>query len=106
MGDGPLTVAHENAPNSPLRRQAGPIAFGALKNRRREPGRRWLKLLAVVVALFEVTTVLALQAHYTMDLFTAVIAALYVAYVAERISPSLDHRLAKLVECLSRCWRT
>jgi hypothetical protein len=58
-------------------------------------GRRWLTLLAVGIVVFEAATVLVLRAHYTMDVFTAIIAALYVAYVAERISPPLDRRLAK-----------
>ena len=58
-------------------------------------GRRWLTLLAVVVVLFEAATVLVLRAHYTMDVFTGLIAALYVAHLSERISPALDRRLAK-----------
>jgi len=61
-------------------------------------GRRWLTLLAVAVVAFEVSTVLVLRVHYTMDVFTAIIAALYVASLAERVSPPLDRRLAK---CLS-----
>ncbi len=58
-------------------------------------GRRWLKLVAIVIVLFEVTTVLVLRAHYTMDVFTAIVAALYVAHLAERISQPLDRKLAK-----------
>ncbi|MGO9275256.1 MAG: phosphatase PAP2-related protein [Terriglobia bacterium] len=58
-------------------------------------GRRWLKLAAIAIILFEVTTVLVLRAHYTMDVFTAIVAALYVAHLAERISPSLDRKLAR-----------
>jgi hypothetical protein len=58
-------------------------------------GRGWLTLLAVAVVVFEMAAVLTLRAHYTMDVFTAVIAALYVAHLAERISPPLDRRLAK-----------
>ena len=56
--------------------------------------RRWLTLLAVVVVLFEVTTVLVLRAHYTMDIFSGIIAALYIAHLSERISTALDRRLA------------
>ncbi len=56
--------------------------------------RRRLTLLAVVVVLFEVTTVVALRAHYTMDVFAGIMAALYVAHLSERISPALDRRLA------------
>jgi hypothetical protein len=58
-------------------------------------GRRWLKLVAVLIIVFEAATVLALRAHYTIDVFTAVIAALYVAHLAERISPALDRKLAR-----------
>jgi hypothetical protein len=58
-------------------------------------GRRWLTLLAVAIVVFEAAAVLVLRAHYTMDVFTAVVAALYVAHLAERISPPLDRTLAK-----------
>ena len=61
-------------------------------------GRRWLKLFAVVVVLFEVTTVLVLRAHYTMDVFTGFITALYVAHLSQQISPALDRRLARYFE--------
>ena len=60
-------------------------------------GRRWLNWLSVVVVLFEVATVLVLQAHYTMDVFTGTIAALYVARLSERISIPLDRRLATYI---------
>jgi hypothetical protein len=60
-------------------------------------GRLWLKLVAIVIVLFEVTTVLVLRAHYTMDVFTAIIAALYVAHLAERLSPPLDRKLARFL---------
>ena len=58
-------------------------------------GRRWLTLLAVALVLFEATSVVALRAHYTMDIFAAIITALYVAHLSERISPALDRRLAR-----------
>lgn len=58
-------------------------------------GRRWLTLLAVVIVLFEATSVVVLRAHYTMDIFAAIITALYVAHLSERISPALDRRLAR-----------
>jgi hypothetical protein len=60
-------------------------------------GRRWLTLLAVLIVVFEAATVLVLRAHYTIDVFTAIIAALYVAHLAERISPRLDHKLARIM---------
>jgi hypothetical protein len=53
-------------------------------------GRPRLTALACVVALFEIATVLVLRAHYTMDVFTGVVAALGVAALAERLSPPID----------------
>ncbi len=60
-------------------------------------GRRWLKLLSAAIVVFEAATVLVLRAHYTMDVFTAIIAALYAAHLSERISPALDRKLARFL---------
>ena len=60
-------------------------------------GRTWLKVAGIAVALFEVTVVLALRAHYTMDVFTGAVAALYVAQVAERMAPACDRALARIL---------
>jgi hypothetical protein len=49
-------------------------------------GKRWLTGLGVLIALFEITTVLVLRAHYTMDVFTGIVTGLYAAYVASWIS--------------------
>jgi hypothetical protein len=54
--------------------------------------RRWLTALAVLVVIFEIVTVLALRAHYTMDVFTGVVTALYAGYLADRISTALQSR--------------
>jgi hypothetical protein len=35
----------------------------------------WLGVLAILVAIFEMVTVLMLRAHYTMDVFSAIVAA-------------------------------
>jgi len=56
-------------------------------------GRKWLTLAAIIVVVFEVGTVLVLRAHYTMDVFTGAITALYVAGGADRLSPYLDRSL-------------
>ena len=56
--------------------------------------RKWLTLVAILIVLFEAATVLVLRAHYTMDVFTGMLAALWVARVSGRISPFLDRRLA------------
>ena len=53
-------------------------------------GRPWVTGLAVLIVVFEVTTVLILRAHYTMDVFTGAIAALYVASVIGRIATAID----------------
>ena len=52
--------------------------------------KRWLTVLGVAIVVFEVATVLVLRAHYAMDVFTGIIAALWVAQLCTRISPSLD----------------
>jgi hypothetical protein len=56
--------------------------------------RAWLTASAILLVLFEVATVLILRAHYTMDVFTGFLAALWVARISERLSPILDRRLA------------
>jgi hypothetical protein len=49
-------------------------------------GRRWLTALGVLIVLFEITTVLILRAHYTMDVFTGIVTGLYAAHLAALIS--------------------
>jgi len=56
--------------------------------------RRWLTMLALAVVLFEVVTVLILRAHYTMDVFTGAVAALWLAAFCDSIAPRLDRLLA------------
>jgi len=58
-------------------------------------GKHWLTALAVAVVIFEVATVLVLRAHYTMDIFTGLLAALWVAHLCDRLSPRLDASLAR-----------
>ena len=50
----------------------------------------WLTVLAVLVVVFEILTVLVLRAHYTMDVFTGLIAALLVAATVDRIAAPVD----------------
>jgi len=57
--------------------------------------KRWLTVLGAAIVLFEVATVLVLRAHYTMDVFTGIIAALWVVELCKRISPSLDALINK-----------
>src|SRR5689334_20739695 len=62
--------------------------FGAIELSRLR--RNWLTVLAILIVIFEITTVLVLRAHYTMDVFAGIVAALWVAHLSERISPRLD----------------
>jgi hypothetical protein len=66
--------------------------FGAIEVSRLR--RTWLTTTAVLLVVFEVATVLILRAHYTMDVFTGIVAALWIANVTEYISPRLDHLLS------------
>jgi hypothetical protein len=66
--------------------------FGAIELSRLR--RNWLTVLAVVIVIFEVAMVLVLRAHYTMDVFTGIVAALWIAPVTECISPRLDRLLS------------
>jgi hypothetical protein len=56
--------------------------------------RNWLTVLAVLIVIFEVATVLVLRAHYTMDVFTGIVAALWIARFGERVSPRIDELIA------------
>lgn len=67
--------------------------FGALELSRFR--RTWLTALAIVLVLFEVATVLILRAHYTMDVVTGTLAALWIARLSERLSPVLDRSLTE-----------
>jgi hypothetical protein len=62
--------------------------FGALEISRFH--RNWLTFAAILIVVFEVATVLVLRAHYTMDVFTGIVAALWVSHLSERIAPRLD----------------
>lgn len=62
--------------------------FGAMELARL--GKRLLTLLAVVVVCFEIAAVLILRAHYTMDVFTGILAAFCVAQLCAKLAPSID----------------
>lgn len=47
--------------------------------------KRWLAITGIVIVFFEVSTVLILRAHYTMDVFTGLVTGLYVAHIAAGI---------------------
>lgn len=52
--------------------------------------------VGLVVALLEVAAVLVLRAHYTMDVFTGAVAALWVWAVVWSVAPPVDLLLARL----------
>jgi len=53
-------------------------------------GKRWLTAIAVGIVLFEIAAVLILRAHYTMDVFTGLLAALCVTQLCTRVSSGID----------------
>ncbi len=53
-------------------------------------------LLAVIIAIYEIIVVLLLRAHWTMDVFTGAVTALWVFQIASYVSPSLDAWLSTL----------
>lgn len=66
--------------------------YGAMELWRYQRG--WLKLTAVSIAVIEVLTVLVLRAHYSMDVLTAILAAICVSSFAARLSQTWDRKLA------------
>ena len=59
-------------------------------------GNRWLIGIAIFIAIFEMATVLVLRAHYTMDVFTGALAALFVASFIGAASRPIDRLLGKM----------
>jgi membrane-associated phospholipid phosphatase len=55
---------------------------------------RWLSVLAFAVVIFEVVAVLILRAHYTMDVFTGAVTALWVTALCDSLAPRLDRLLS------------
>jgi membrane-associated phospholipid phosphatase len=67
--------------------------FGAMELARLR--RHWLTVLAFAVVAFEIAAVLVLRAHYTMDVFTGAVAALWVAAFCDSVAPRLDRWLSQ-----------
>lgn len=53
--------------------------------------------VGVLIALFEIGTVLVLRAHYTMDVFAGAVTALYVYHVSWKLAPAVDRWIASAV---------
>ena len=71
----------------------GIAVFGATELARYK--KPWLTALAVAVVFFEVTAVLVLRAHYTMDVFTGAVTALWIAKVCDTLAPRIDRALIR-----------
>ena len=54
-------------------------------------------ILGLLIALFEISAVLVLRAHYTMDVFAGAVTALYVHRLAMEWSPAIDRWIAHAV---------
>jgi hypothetical protein len=53
----------------------------------------WGLAIGLVIAVFEATTVLILRAHYTMDVFTGIVCALWVYSLGGTIAPWVDEAI-------------
>ncbi len=49
-----------------------------------------LTILGILIAVFEAATVLVLRAHWTMDVFTGAITALWIAELTPKFAPFID----------------
>jgi PAP2 superfamily C-terminal len=67
--------------------------FGAMELARLRRG--WLTVVAFAVVVFEIAAVLILRAHYTMDVFTGAVTALWVARFCDSVAPGLDRWLSQ-----------
>jgi hypothetical protein len=68
--------------------------FGAVELGRLD--RRGLAFVAAAVAMFEIVVVLVLQAHWTLDVFTGAVAAMYVSRILRWLAPRCDDWLERL----------
>lgn len=72
----------------------GLAVFGATELARLR--KTWVIIVAIALAVFEMAAVIVLRAHYTMDVFTGAVAALWVASFAGRLAAPVDRALARL----------
>jgi hypothetical protein len=56
----------------------------------------WLNVAAVIVAIYEMFTMLLLRAHWSADVYTGFITALWAGIAAQSIAPSFDKFLLEL----------
>ena len=60
-------------------------------------GGPWAAALGIVIVLIEATAVLVLRAHYTMDVFTGAVTALWVWTAALALAPGVDRLMGVLL---------
>lgn len=70
--------------------------FGAVELGRL--GRRDLALVAAAVAMFEIVAVIVLRAHWTLDVFTGAVTAMYVSRMLRWLGPRCDAWLERLYD--------
>src|SRR3954447_613704 len=70
----------------------GCLTLARLRGRHRAA----LVTAGLLIATFEITIVLVLRAHYTMDVFAGAVAAFAAAGFADRLAPPVDRWLARL----------
>jgi membrane-associated phospholipid phosphatase len=58
--------------------------------------RRWLIPVGIFLAVFEIFAVLALRAHWTMDVYAGLVSALLVAIVVNWVAPPVDRAFARI----------
>lgn len=88
-----LLVTYGTASDLFFSGHTGLAVFGATELARR-PGMMW-KIVGVLIAVFEATTVIVLRAHYTMDVFTGIVVALLVATFVDRLALPIDDLLER-----------
>jgi hypothetical protein len=88
-----LLVTYETANDFFFSGHTAIAVYGAVELARLR--RPWLTTASVLIAIIEPLTVLVLRAHYTMDIFTAILAAAWAASVALRLAPSCDRALTR-----------
>lgn len=59
-------------------------------------GNQFFKYFAYFMLFFEIWTVIALQIHYTTDVYTAVVTVFLVSWIANRAAPKFDASLCRL----------
>jgi len=95
-----LLVTYDTATDLFFSGHTAIAVFGAIELARLGGGGWWIAL-GVTIAVFEAVTVLVLRAHYTADVFAAIITALWTVAAADFLGPACDRALATIVQGLA-----